>query len=288
MKRQYLGEGWDLVPVRGSRHSTGSMLCKVIELGARPAGHWGAAHASPQDISAPFVGDIAKTPVIPRYSYTFGITVNANGMRFFDEGEAEFGLTYAKTGKKIGDQPMSIAWQIFDQRTIHLLQPRYSTGKPIHATTLAELATKLRINPARLTQTVEEFNDACESEKPFDPYRCDGKATSSSLQIPKSNWALPIKDAPFVAYGVTCGITFTYGGIASDTKARVLNNEGKPMPGLYCTGEIAGGVFYHNYPGGAGLMKGAVFGRIAGLEATEFAKGRQLIPKARDEGNQTT
>jgi tricarballylate dehydrogenase len=288
MKRQYLGEGWDLVPVRGSRYSTGSLLCKAIELGARPAGHWGAAHASPQDMGAPFVGDITKTPVIPRYSYTFGITVNMNGVRFFDEGEAEFALTYAKTGKKIGDQPMSIAWQIFDQQTIHLLQPRYSSGKPILAATLAELATKLQIKPARLTQTVEEFNNACESEKPFDPYRCDGKATSSLLQIPKSNWALPIKDGPFVAYGVTCGITFTYGGLASDTKARVLNNEGRPMPGLYCAGEIAGGVFYHNYPGGAGLTKGAVFGRIAAREATHFAKGMQSITKMIREGDGTT
>ena len=101
----------------------------------------------------------------------------------------------------------------------------------------------------------------------FDPDHLDGLCTNASLEIPKSNWAQPIDEGPFVAHGVTCGITFTYGGIASDTTARVLNNEGRPMPGLHCAGEIAGGLFWHNYAGGAGLMKGAVFGRIAGREA---------------------
>lgn len=278
MKRQYLGEGWDLVPVRGTRHNTGTMLRRAIEAGARPVGHWGAAHASPQDINAPLVGDITKTPVIPRYSYTYGITVNVNGKRFFDEGEDEFSMTYAKTGKVIGDQPRSIGYQIFDQKTVHLLQPRYVTGDAIHADTIAELAKKLSISPASLEQTVNEFNAACPANvETFDAQHLDGLSTSSSssLAVPKSNWALPLSSPPFVAYGVTCGITFTYGGIASDTRGRVVNNEGRLMPGLYCTGEIAGGVFYHNYPGGAGLTKGAVFGRIAGREAAAYAKARR-------------
>lgn len=272
MRRQYLGEGWDLVPVRGTRHNTGTMLRCAIDLGARPVGHWGAAHASPQDINAPVMGDITKTPVIPRYSYTYGISVNADGKRFFDEGENEFAMTYAKIGKMIGDQPRAIAYQIFDQRTVRLLQKRYSTGEAVEAESITELANKLKINPTALERTVSEFNVACPKVGNFDPQHLDGLCTSSSLAIPKSNWATPIDRAPFVAYGVTCGITFTYGGIASDVRARVLNNEGKPMPGLYCTGEIAGGVFYHNYAGGAGLTKGAVFGRIAGREAAQRAK----------------
>ncbi|KAK4946098.1 hypothetical protein LTR10_014900 [Elasticomyces elasticus] len=274
MRRQYLGEGWDLVPVRGTRHNTGTMLRRAIEAGARPVGHWGAAHASPQDINAPLTGDITKTPVIPRYSYTYGISVNVEGKRFFDEGEDEFALTYAKIGKLIGDQPRAIAYQIFDQKTLYLLQTRYSSGTPIVADTIRELATKLKINPTALERTVQEFNAACPrpGRGHFDPHHLDGLCTSPSLPIPKSNWALRLEEGPFVAYGVTCGITFTYGGISSDDRARVLNNEGKPMPGLYCTGEIAGGVFYHNYAGGAGLTKGAVFGRIAGREASWRAK----------------
>ncbi|KAI2694764.1 hypothetical protein CBS147372_9603 [Penicillium roqueforti] len=257
MKRQYLGEGWDLIPVRGTRHNTGTMLQHTIEAGAQPVGNWGAAHASPQDINAPLVGDIAKTPVIPRYSYTYAITINVNGERLFDGREDEFAMTYAKIGKIIGDQPRSIAYQIFDQKTINLLQPRYATGDAVYAQTVR-----------RACEKAEHF---CPNVDAFDSQHLDGLLTAL-LAIPKSNWALPLSSPPFVAYGVTCGITFTYGGIASDTRARVLNNEGRPMPGLYCTGEIAGGIFHHNYAGGPGLTKGAVFGRIAVREATQYAK----------------
>lgn len=272
MKRQYLGEGWDLVPVRGSRHNTGTLLRKAIEAGAQPAGHWGAAHASPQDIDAPLVGDITKTPVIPRYSYTYGISVNVEGKRFFDEGEDEFAMTYAKIGKMIGDQSRATAWQIFDQKTVKLLQPRYATGRAIKADTVEELAVKIKVDSSALLKTVQDFNAACPSGEGFDPYRVDSLHTAPGLEPPKSNWAVALTDGPFVAYGVTCGITFTYGGIASDARARVQNSEGKTMPGLYCTGEIVGGLFYHNYAGGAGLTKGAVFGRIAGQEAAAFTR----------------
>jgi tricarballylate dehydrogenase len=98
----------------------------------------------------------------------------------------------------------------------------------------------------------------------------DGKGTVN-LQPSKSNWALPLDHPPFVAYPVTCGITFTYGGLRVDEKARVLDTENKIILGLFATGEITGGFFYFNYPAGAGLMRGAVFGRIAGEESARLA-----------------
>ncbi|KAF2168682.1 hypothetical protein M409DRAFT_65547 [Zasmidium cellare ATCC 36951] len=269
MRRQYLGESWDLVLVRGSRFNTGTMLRRAIDAGAAPVGHWGAAHASPQDINGPLVGDINVSPMMPRYAYQFGITVNVNGARFFDEGEDFFGRTYAKTGKKIADQPEAKAFQLYDQRAIKLglLPKRYQTATPIHGNTIKELATAIGVNPDDLQKTVDQFNATCPSDKGYDPYQLDGHATDATVSPPKSNWAAPLSQGPFVAYAVTCGITFTYGGIATDTSARVLNNEGRFMPGLWAIGEIAGGLFYHNYPGGAGLTKGTVFGRIAGREA---------------------
>ena len=277
MRRQYLGEGWDLVAVRGTKYNTGTMLQRAIDAGAKPVGHWGAAHASPQDYNAPLMGEIDKTPIIPRYSYPYGISVNIKGQRFFDEGEGHWGMTYAKTGKKIADQPHAKAWQIFDQKTLYLLQPRYSTAKAVHADSIAELAQKIQVPAAALEQTVNTFNASCSSDTGnFDPQHQDGLRSDPPSQPPKTNWALPIEQTPYVAYAVTCGITFTYGGLASDKKARVLNNEGGIMPGLWCTGEISGGLFYHNYPGGAGLVKGAVFGKIAGEEA---AKRAQTLPR---------
>lgn len=279
MRRQYLGEGWDLVLVRGSRYNTGTMLNGAIAAGARPVGHWGAAHASPQDANGPLMGDIDISPLMPRYAYQYGITVNIKGERFFDEGEDNFGKTYAKTGKKIGDQPSAKAFQIFDQKTIHLLPKRYETQIPIKADTLEELARALHISSSGLLRTVETYNACCPDDiSSFEPTKNDGLSTRPSelLRYPKSNWALRIDKAPFVAYAVACGITFTYGGIATDETARVLNNEGRHMPNLWAVGEISGGLFYHNYPGGAGLTKGAVFGRIAGREAALAAKGSPL------------
>jgi tricarballylate dehydrogenase len=171
------------------------------------------------------------------------------------------------TGKKIGDQPEAKAFQIFDQQTLNLLPKRYETATPIYGDDIDQLADAIGVSPLELNRTISDFNKACPSNANFDPHRLDNLHTASSLLIPKSNWALKMEKGPFVAYAVTCGITFTYGGIQTDTNARVLNNEGRHMPGLWAVGEIAGGLFYHNYPGGAGLTKGAVFGRIAGREA---------------------
>lgn len=272
MRRQYLGGGWDLVKVRGTRFNMGTMLREALHIGAQPTGHWGGCHAVPLDANAPAVGDLAMTDKTSRYSYPYGILVNVEGDRFVDEGENHVWLTYAKTGAAVRAQTRALAFQIFDQKTLHLLEPRYATGTPIEADSIAELAVALGVPPRRLEQTVAAFNAAAAGGE-FDPWRLDGKATDASLHPPKSNWAVPLDRPPFVSYPVTCGITFTYGGLKIDEQARVLDTEGVPMPGLYATGEITGGFFYHNYPAGSGLMRGAVFGRIAGESAAAAAAG---------------
>jgi len=130
MRRQYLGEGWDLVPMGGTKYNMCTMLNRAIAAGALPVGHWGACHASPQDANGPLTGDINVSPNMSRYAYPFGITVNINRERFFDEGEHNFRHTYAKTWKKIGDQPGAKAFQIFDQAALKLLPKGYETANP--------------------------------------------------------------------------------------------------------------------------------------------------------------
>jgi tricarballylate dehydrogenase len=267
LRLRYLGTGWDLVKVRGTRFNTGTMLLAALAAGAAPAGHWGGAHASPLDAHAPDVGELSLTDRMSRYSYPYSLLVDSSGGRFVDEGEDEVWLTYAKTGWAIRERPGARAWQLFDQRTIHLLEPRYSTGIPVEADSLDGLAGKLGLPAARLQRTVAEFNAACRDPGGFDPFHKDGLASGAAIEPPKSNWALPLDAPPFVAYAVTCGITFTYGGLKIDSGARVLDVTGRPMPGLYATGEIAGGFFFHNYAAGSGLMRGATFGRIAGRGA---------------------
>jgi tricarballylate dehydrogenase len=276
LRLRYLGEGWDLVKVRGTRFNMGAMLVQALAAGAAPAGHWGGAHASPLDAHAPDVGELSLTDRMSRYSYPYCLLVDRNGDRFVDEGEDEVWLTYAKTGWAIRAQQGARAWQIFDAKTVHLLEPRYATGIPVEADTLEDLAAKLGLPAAALRSTVDAFNASCAGgAERFDPFHKDGVQAQPAGQPAKSNWALPLDAPPFTAYAVTCGITFTYGGLKIDTAARVIDTVGKPMGGLFATGEIAGGFFFHNYAAGSGLMRGATFGRIAGRSAAVAAAGRR-------------
>lgn len=275
LRRQYLGEGWDLTSLRGSRYNTGVMMEKAVAVGAGVAGHFGGCHATPHDLNAPKTLDPEDGDTMSRYSFPYSVMVNTDGHRFMDEGENHFSLTYAKAGGTIASQPQATAFQVFDQKTLHLLEPRYKLASPIQDDTLHGLAVKMGVNAQVFCETIRAYNAAIPttSIQDFSPFTLDGLSTGTALPVPKSNWALPIDKGPFVAYGVTCGITFTYGGLATDSAARVLNHEGLPMPGLWAVGEISGGFFAFNYAGGTGLTKGAVFGRLAGTAAAERAKG---------------
>ena len=271
MRARYLGPGWDQVKVRGTRFNTGETLRMALDIGAKPVGHWQGCHATPIDGNAAPVGDLRLTDMTNRLSYPYGIMVNASGRRFVDEGEDLGAYTYAKIGRSILTQPAGTAYQLFDQKTLHLLEKRYSTGTPVVADNIDELAGKLSITAETLDRTVRKYNASVQPGE-FDPAVRDGKCTRE-LDPPKSNWALSLDSPPYVAYQVACGITFTFGGIEIDTQARVLDTEDIPIRGLYATGEITGGFFYHNYPGGTGLVRGAVFGRIGGANAAGEALG---------------
>jgi tricarballylate dehydrogenase len=269
MRARYLSGNADMVKVRGSKHDTGEVLSQLIELGASTSGHWQSGHMSPIDAQAPDF----ETPqhadgrgnTQSRYDYPFGISVNALGLRFFDEGEAQHSYTYAKTGRAVLAQPGAQAWQIYDQTGIR--QHRYPHHKATfeEASDLSELARKIGLAPEVLLHTIGEFNAACSNDVAFDPTRPDGKKTKG-LAIPKSNWAVPIETPPFRAYPVACGITFTFGGVKVNPKAQVLNGMHEPIKGLYASGDILG-LFFHNYPSFTGQTRNAVFGRLAGMHA---------------------
>lgn len=268
MRRQYLGEGMDLSVVRGTRFNTGVMLERAIAAGAQAQGHWGGYHCAPLDINTPKVGNFDVLDAWERYSFPYCIMVNKLGQRFVDEGEDEPSLTYSKMGAAIARQPDGKAFQIFDQKVLHLLEPRYKThAAAIEADSIEGLASKLDLNPRALRATVDGYNAAtAKNTKTFDPFKNDGLGTNPSLSPPKSNWAQPLDEPPFVAYAVTTGITFTFGGIKTDQKARVLTNEERVMSGLYAVGEITGG-FYFGYAAGASLIRSSVLAKIAGEEA---------------------
>jgi len=270
MRARYLGQNWDLVKVRGTRYNTGDGIKMATDLGASPFGHWSGCHASVIDAEAAAVE--AATDESTRYSYPYSVMINMNGERFVDEGEDFQVYTYAKTGRRILAQPGQIAYQVYDQKTVPLLRSTYMRARPITANSIEELADGLGVDRARLRRTIDQFNQAV-SPTPFDSSKRDGKCTTG-LNVDKSNWASPIDSPPYQAYAVACGITFTYGGLKINPQCSVLNADDEAIPGLWAAGELTGGFFYHNYPSGSGLMRGAITGHVAATEAVKYIKGK--------------
>jgi tricarballylate dehydrogenase len=274
-RARYLGPNADLMKVRGSRHNTGEVLEMALALGAAPAGHWQFGHSSVVDANAPDFGILDQ--YYNRYSYLLGITVNAEGRRFVDEGSNLRMMTYARMGWITLAEPEGRAWQIYDQRIVGDEAGRavFRTMEYEHAPvfyqadSIAELAAQLEINPEALQRTVDEYNASTSDDIPFDPTVRDGKHTVG-LELPKSNWAIPIDRPPFVAYPVTAGITFTFGGVKINADAQVLNTTGAPIKGLYASGDIVG-LFFHGYVGCTGQTRNVVFSRRAARHAVGAA-----------------
>ena len=277
-RARYLGPGWELAKVRGTRFNTGEGIRMAVAAGAATRGNFSGCHAVAWDMNAPEFGDLTVGDNFQKHSYPFGIVVNSAGRRFVDEGADFRNYTYARYGREVLNQPGQCAWQIFDARVAPLLREEYRIGRAtkVSADSVEELAGKIagteNMDAPALVAEITRFNAAVDIETPFDPSRKDGRGTRG-LTLPKSNWANRLDTPPFEAYGVTCGITFTFGGLAVDAQARVLAEDGEPIPGLYAAGELVGGLFYFNYPGGTGLTSGAVFGRTAGRNAARDVAG---------------
>ena len=266
-RTRYLGPGWELAKVRGTNFNTGDGIRMALDIGASPAGNWSGCHAVGWDYNAPEFGDLAVGDNFQKHSYPWGIMVNATGRRFVDEGADFRNYTYAKYGRVILNQPNNFAWQIFDQKVVSILRDEYRIKRVTKqsANTIEELARKLEgVDAEAFIDEIRTYNAAVRQDIPYNPNVKDGRCTTG-LAINKSNWANTIDEGPFEAYQVGCGVTFTFGGLRINPEnGQVFDTDLTPMPGLYAAGELVGGLFYFNYPGGTGLMSGSVFGRIAG------------------------
>lgn len=271
-RTRYMGPGWDLAKVRGSQFNTGDGIRMALEVGAMPYGQWSGCHAAGIDLNSPEFGDhTVGGNYFEKHSYPFGIMVNSLGERFLDEGANFRNYTYAKYGREILKQPYQMAWQIYDQKQVPLLRDEYSKKRitKVTANTLEELSRKLDgVDPEGFLATVAQFNAAITDDVPFNPNIKDGRRTVG-LPIDKTNWAQALDSPPYLAFGVTCGITFTFGGVRINEQAEVLDQTLAPIPGLYGAGDMVGGIHYFNYPGGTGLTGGTVFGRRAGAAAAQ-------------------
>jgi tricarballylate dehydrogenase len=280
MRTRYLGAGWETAKVRGSRFNTGDGISMALAIGAASYGNWSGCHAVGWERNAPEFGDLAVGDQFQKHSYPFGIMVNASGRRFVDEGADFRNYTYAKYGRVILNQPGQFAWQVFDSKVKHLLRGEYNIRQvtKVTASTLEDLAAQLEgVDAKAFIEEVAAYNAAVRDSVAFNPNVKDGRCTDG-LAVNKSNWANRLDTPPFEAYAVTCGITFTFGGLRVTSGAQVVDTDLRPISGLYAAGELVGGIFYDNYPGGTGLISGAVFGRIAGTSAGRSRQARSSSP----------
>lgn len=268
-REKHLGTGWAQAVVRGTPYNTGELIAAAMRQGAAPGGDWSTCHSVQWDAWHPNNGSNRElTNRLTRQGYPFGILVNRDGKRFLDEGADFRNYTYAKYGRDILAQPGAIAFQVFDETLRPLLRAEeYEMPgvSEVRRGSLAEIADAIGVPAGDLTRTVEEYNASIDRSVRFDPTIKDQRV--ATVSPPKSNWSAPLETPPFYAYPVTCGITFTFGGLKGDLHGRVLDLDGRQIDGLFACGEALGGLFSVNYPGGSGLAAGMVFGRRVGRVA---------------------
>ena len=253
-----------------TRFNTGDGIRMALNLGAAAYGNWSGCHAVGWDRNAPEFGDLAVGDQFQKHSYPFGIMVNAHGRRFVDEGADFRNYTYVRYGVEIMNQPGQFAWQSLRR------QDRAPAARRVPDTASDACGRGLAGGVGRPARRcgLGRLSGGNPSVQQGGPYghrpsipTSKTDAAPQGLPINKSNWANTVDQPPFEAYAVTCGITFTFGGLRVNPDAQVLDSDLRPIPGLYAAGELVGGLFYNNYPGGAGLMSGSVFGKIAGTSA---------------------
>lgn len=245
---------------KGGYYNRGEGIRMALDIGAAPCGEFGSFHAEPVD---PRSG--VSEPSI--FIFPYGILVNQDGERFTDEAPTTVDACYEPVTRRIFEQRGGMAWVVLDAR--HTRIPNYRLGirtdkPPVVGATIAELAKKIEVPAERLQATVERYNAAC-SGADWQPLAVDHVATTG-LTPPKSNWACPLTEGPFHAYPIISANVFTFGGLKIDPEARVLDGDGEAIPGLYAAGETVG-LYYGNYTGATSVLKGLVFGRIAGAHA---------------------
>ncbi|MBK9082496.1 MAG: FAD-dependent tricarballylate dehydrogenase TcuA [Rhizobiales bacterium] len=259
--KQGWGEAADNFLIRGTPYNRGAVLRMLLDRGAQAVGDPTQCHAVAIDARAPkFDGGI-----ITRLDcVVFGIVVNKHAVRFYDEGQDVWPKRYAIWGRLVAQQPDQIGFIIFDDPSLKLFMP--SLYPPIRGATIAELAGKLGLDAATLERTVADYNAAVRPGS-FDHTQLDDCRTEG-LDPPKTHWARRLETAPFYAYPVRPGITFTYLGVRVDEEARIVMADGSAADNMFAAGEImAGNVLGRGYAAGIGMTIGSVFGRMAGRGA---------------------
>lgn len=261
---KYWGDAAYNYLIRGPRHNDGTILRCLLDEGAESAGEERGFHSIAVDARSPkYDGGIAtRLDAIP-----FGVVLNKNHERFYDEGEDIWPKRYAIWGRNIAYQPDQIAYCFWDSKVQgQFLPPMYGVFR---GDTIEDVAVQLGLDPTASAATITAYNAAVpeDASARFDPARLDGVGTVD-LDPPKSNWAQRLDTAPFYGIPMRPGITFTYLGVKVDASARVQRADGTSFANVFAAGEImSGNILSSGYLAGFGMTIGTVWGRIAGKEA---------------------
>ncbi len=270
MLTQYVGQNTVDLPLiaPGLVYNRGAGIRMAMEIGAGTAGQFDGIHAE-------LVDTRTDTPDAVIWAHNYGIVVNEDCERFYDEGEDYLFASFELVAHDTWRYQNQKSYFITDSPIIEQFRGSwvYETTDvpPEEADTIGELAEKLGLDPEKLEETVNQFNAACDRETEFNTAITDGKS-ATGIEPPKSNWANPIETPPFYGFPMMANLTFTYGGVKTDTDARVLSTNGVPIPGLYAAGEMTG-VFYHEYPPATSVLRSLTFGRIAGTNVAKALSG---------------
>jgi len=272
MMARYIG--FDLPTVsRGGAHNRGEGIQMALDVGARPTGQWNQFHPLPADPRTAGAASGLMTFAAVMETVPYSLMVNKSGDRFMDEGATSMDYLYDLVGRSVQRQPSQTGYAVFDSKAMTL--PHYRKAvlrdkvfEPYQADTVKGLATLIGVDGEALTATVASYNAAVpQDDAQFDAMRLDGLSTDG-LTPPKSNWARSLDTPPFYCYPVTCSNVFTMGGIGTDHTARVIDVDGIPIPGLYAAGEMTG-IYRDKYVGATSVLRGLVFGRLAGYNAVD-------------------
>jgi flavocytochrome c len=255
MMETFVDAGAGAMMVRGIKWATGDGLLMAHEAGATLVNMSGltAVHVAAVNPAEPAAGN-------PTRALPFAIAINKLGRRFVDESKG-----YVAVGKATLSQPEQTIALVLDAETMKHPNPQMSVAtfnklnQPvIEASSIEELAGKIGVPAATLTQTINDWNAAVQ----------DGKAPTANP--PKAQLANKVATPKFYAfYPLKPGVTLTFGGIAINTRAQALEADGRVVAGLYAAGEGAGGLYYDDYVGGASLTNCLVMGRLAGAGAAK-------------------
>lgn len=272
LRQRYIGPTADALRTiaPGGNHNDGACIELALHNGAARSGQYDRFHGEPTDARS-------TRPEALVMAYPYGIVVDSFGRRFLDEASDSPDNTFEEVSYRIWRDAHQSAYLVADSRLLDIagIERTILTDRPPYtASTVAGLAERIDVPAEELEWTVSRFNDACPTGK-FDPHTCDGLRTQGLLP-PKSNWARPLTEAPFLAWPLACVITFTFGGLATDASGRVLDNAGSVLPGLYAVGESAG-IYYNTYPGATSVLRALNGGRLLGSTVAVAVSPTQAV-----------